>query len=125
LIEVVKKLLTGITASLSNLRFEFLLELVELEFDLFGGAALLVDRNDALLKVHAGFDGTDDLITGSEHSIEELELLRKKLVHTYIRGVCLIEEVDDDYIVFLSVTVASSNALLNTLRIPGHVVVND
>ena len=39
LVEVVEELLAGIAAGLGNLRFEFLLELVELELDLLGRAA--------------------------------------------------------------------------------------
>ena len=116
LIEVVEKLLAGVAASLGNLRFEFLLELVELELDLFGRAALLVDGDDALFKIHTGLDGPDDFITGSEHSIEQLELLRKQLIHANIGGIGLVEEVDDYHVVLLTVAMAPSDALLDTLR---------
>ena len=125
LIEVVEELLAGVVARLGNLRFEFLLELIELELNLLGCAALLVDADDALLKFHAGLDGTDDLVAGSEDAIEELELFREKLVDANIGGVRLVEEVDDNHVVLLAVAVASSDALLDPLRVPGHIVVDD
>ena len=93
LIEVVEELLAGVVARLSNLRFEFLLELIELELDLFGRAALLVDADDALLEVDAGLDGTQDLVAGSEDAIEEAELLREKLVDALVGGVALLRKL--------------------------------
>ena len=86
---------------------------------------MLVDADDALLKVHAGLDGADNFVTRSKDSIEELEFLGEQLVDANIGGVCFVEEVDDDHIVLLAVAVASADALLDALRIPRHIVVHD
>ena len=57
-----------------NLRFQFLLELVELEFDLLRRAAFLVDGRDALLEIHAGLDRPQHLVAGAENAAEQPEL---------------------------------------------------
>ena len=74
-----------------------LLELVELELNLFCGAALLINGDDALLKVHAGLDRANDLVAGSEDAVKQFELLSKQLVNANVGGVRLIEEVDADW----------------------------
>ena len=102
-----------------------LLELVELELDLLRRAALLVDRRDALLEVHAGFDGAQHLVAGAEHAVEEPELLVEQLVDALVGGVLLVEEVDHDDVELLAVAVAAADALLDALRVPGQVVVHD
>jgi len=79
--------------------FKLLLELIELELNLFGRPALLVDGDDALFKVHARLDSTDNLIAGSEHPVKQLELFREQLVDTDIGGVRFVKEVDDNHVV--------------------------
>ena len=106
-------------------RFEFLLELVELELNLLRRAALLVDADDALLEIDAGLDGAEHLVAGAEDAVEEPELLVEKLVDPLVGGVALVEEVDDDDVELLAVAVAAADALLDALRIPGQVVVDD
>src|SRR5450756_2048467 len=70
LIEVVEELLAGIALAAADLGLEVELELVELELDLLGRAALLVDAGDALLKVDARFHRAEHFVAGAEHAVE-------------------------------------------------------
>ena len=47
------------------------------------------------------------------------------IVIVLIGGVALVEKVDDHYIELLPITMAATNALLDTLRVPRQVVVDD
>ena len=106
-------------------RLQLPLELVELELDLLRGAALLVDGGDALLEVHAGLDRAEHFVAGAEDAVEQPELLVEQLVDALVGGVVLVEEVDDHHVEFLAVAVAAADALLDALRVPGQVVVDD
>src|SRR5690606_29774884 len=93
--------------------------------DLSVGAAGLEDVQHPLLKVHAVFDGAEHLVAGAEEAVEEAEFLLQQVVDTAIGEVVLGEEVDDDYVVLLTVAVAPADALLDSLGVPGQVVVDD
>ena len=125
LIEVVEQLLPGVAGLSAISRFQFVLELVELELDLLRRAALLVDGGDALLEVHAGLDGPEHFVAGAEDAVEEAELLVEQLVDALVGGVLLVEEVDHHHVELLAVAVAAADALLDALRVPGQVVVDD
>ena len=56
LVEIVQELFTRVFLTLGDLGFELALKLVELELDLLGRAALLVDGGDAFLEIDAGVD---------------------------------------------------------------------
>ena len=101
------------------------LQRAERGVDLLGRAALLVDGEDALLEVHAGLDGAQHLVRGAEDAVEEAELLAEQLEHAPVGLVALVQEVDDDHVVLLAVAVAAADALLDALRVPGQVVVDD
>ena len=60
----------------------------------------------------------------TEHRPEELELLPEDLVGETLCGVVLGEEVDDGHIARLTVSMASTDALLDPLRVPWEVVVD-
>jgi hypothetical protein len=45
------------------------LKLIELEGDLLGGTATLIDAHDALFKIDAGFNRSQHLIAGAEDSV--------------------------------------------------------
>ena len=92
--------------------------------DFFRRAALLVNGEDAPLKVHAGFDGAKHLVGRAEHAAEQIELLGQQLVNTAVGLVAFVEEVDDDDIVLLAVTMAAADALLDPLRVPRQIVVD-
>ena len=93
--------------------------------DLLGRAALLVDGEDALLEIHAGLDGAQHLVGGTEDAAEEAELLAQQFEHAAVGLVALVQEVDDHHVVLLPVAVAAADALLDALRVPGQVVVDD
>ena len=54
-----------------------------------------------------------------------MELLVQQFIDADIGRICLIEEVDDHNIELLAVAMAASNTLLNALRVPGHIVVDN
>lgn len=83
-IEVLQQLLPCILHGSINLAVHFCSQAFELFFDLLGGTAVLIDGNDALFKLDAGFDGTQDFFTGPEHTGKELELLRQQFVYALI-----------------------------------------
>ena len=56
---------------------------------------------------------------------EKIELLGQKFVNTPVGFVAFVQKVDDDDIVLLSVAVAATDALFDSLRIPRKVVVHD
>ena len=87
-------------------------------------AALLVDLGNALLKIHAGLDGAQHLVAGAENALEEPKFLRKELIDALIGFVLAIEKIDHDDIVLLAVAVATANALLDALGIPGQIVID-
>ena len=67
----------------------------------------------------------EHFVARAEHPLEEPELLREQLVNALVGRVVSIEEVDDQHVVLLPVTVAAPNPLLDALRIPREVVVHD
>ena len=44
--------------------------------------------------------------------------------HAYVSFIPLVEEIDDNYIMFLAVAMTAPNALLDALRVPRQVVVD-
>ena len=104
---------------------EFEAELLKLLVDRLGRAAVLVDVDDATLEVDARFDRPKNLVAGSEDAREKPELLVEQLKDTQVGGVGLVEEVDNDDVVLLSVAMAPPDPLLYTLRVPRQVVVHD
>ena len=109
----------------ADLEIQLQLQSIERGLNLVGLSALLVDRCNPLLEVHAGFDGAEDFVTRAEHSLEQLELLREELEHALVGRVLPVQEVDDDDVVLLAVSVAAADALLDPLGVPGKVVVDD
>src|SRR5690606_22704084 len=55
----------------------------------------------------------------------KLEFLRQQFVHTSIGLVAAVNEVYYHHIVLLPVTVTASDALFDTLRVPGQVIVDN
>ena len=53
LVKVFQQLLTGLLHFLINLRLQFVLEGIEIQFDLLRRSASLINLDDALLKIHA------------------------------------------------------------------------
>ena len=125
LIEVVQQLLMRAGLGFANLALQLLLKLVELQADLLRRAALLVDIDDALLEVDARLDRTQYLIAGPEDTLKELELLCKQLLHANIRCVRPVRKVHHNDIELLAVAMATAKALLNPLRVPRKIVVDD
>ncbi len=101
------------------------LKLLEGGVDLVGRAALLVDGENAPLEIDTGLDAAQHFVGGTEDAVEEVELLGEQLVDAAVGLVALVEEVDDDDVVLLPVAVAAADALLDALRVPRQVVVDD
>src|SRR6185503_12505594 len=124
LIEVVEQLLTSVILPDRDLGLQVLLQFVELKLDLLGRPAFLIDAGNALFEVHAGLNGTQNLVTSSKHAVEELELLVEQLVDAPVGGILLVQKVDHHDIKLLAVAVTPPDPLLNPLRIPREVVVH-
>jgi hypothetical protein len=88
-------------------------------------AATVINLGDALFKVDPAFDLPQDLVRGTEHAVEQMELVLQQLQHTLVGCVTLVQEVDDHHVKALAVAVAAADALLHALRVPGQVVVDD
>src|ERR1700687_1765641 len=125
LVEIVQELLPRRFSFVVNFRLKIVLELVKFEADLLRGSALLINRDDALLEVHARFNRAQHLVAGPEHAVEQAELFVKKLINPYVSSIAPVEEVDDHDIELLAVPVAPANALFDALRVPWQVIVDD
>ncbi len=125
LVEVLEQRPSGVFQPGADLFVHLRLQGLEGGVDLLRGPALLVDREDALFEVHAGFDRAQHLVGGAEHAAEQVELLLQQLQNAAVGLVALIEEVDDHHVVLLAVAMAAADALFDALRVPGQVVVDD
>src|SRR6185369_242227 len=84
----------------------------------------LINVGYALLEIYAGTNRAEDFITRTKHALEKLKLLRKQFIDSLVSFVLSIQEVDDHYVVLLSVAMTTANALLDPLRIPRQVVIH-
>ena len=109
---------------LVDLQAEFELELVEGGLDLFGLAAALVDGRDAFLEIHAGLDGAEHFVAGTKNTFEEFEFLGQKFEDPLVGGVFAIQKIHHHHVVLLAIAMATADALLDALRVPGQVVIH-
>ena len=123
-VKILQELPAGAGHGLVDLRAQFQLQLVERRLDLLGRAAALVNGGDPLLEIDARLDGPQHFVAGPEDALEERELLGQQLEDALVGLVLPVEEIDDDHVVLLPVTVAAADALLDALRVPGEVVVH-
>ena len=70
-------------------------------------------------------DKPENAIRGTEEPFEKLKLLCQQFINAYVRGIPGVAEVDDDDIMLLPVAMATADALLDTLRIPGQVEITN
>ena len=80
-------------------------------------------RHDDLRRVGARLVQHD--VGGVEDLAEQIELLAQDLERQPMRFVVLRDEVDDGDVALLAVAVAAADALLDALRVPRQVVVDD
>ena len=123
-VKVFDQLLVGLIQALGDAFFEVVPQGVKSSLDFQFRAAVLINLYDAFFEIDAAFDCAQYFVTGAEHTVEQGKFLFQQLIYPHIGGVSLVQEVDDHYIETLSVAVASADALLNTLRIPWHIVIN-
>lgn len=97
---------------------------IELKFDLLWRAPLLDDLKNLLLEVDAAGKRAQDFVTGAEDAFEEVELLAQQLVNSLLGLVLQIEHVDHGDVDLLAVAMATSNPLLDPLRVPGQIEVH-
>jgi hypothetical protein len=88
-------------------------------------ARALHDLEDAALDIDAALDDAEHLVARAEHALEQVELEVEKLVNALLGVVLEIEEVDDGHVDLLAVAVAAPDALLDALRVPGQVEIDD
>ena len=66
-----------------------------------------------------------DVVRRVEHLAEQIELLAQDLERQALRLVVARDEVDDGDVALLAVAMAAPDALLDALRVPRQVVVDD
>ena len=98
--------------------------MVELKLNLLRRAAFLIDDSDAFLKIYSRFYRTQDFVTRTKHTVEQAKLLVQQFIHSPVSGVVFVEKVHDYDIELLPVAMTTADALLDTLRIPGEVVID-
>lgn len=123
-VEVFQQRLAFIQHRVADFSRQIELELLEGGMNFVGVAAILVDVGNAALKIDTGFHGAEHFVAGTEHAIEELELLVEQFIDAAIRLIITVEEVNHDHVMLLPITVTAANALLYSLRIPGQVIVD-
>ena len=124
-VEVVEDLGFGAGHLFRDLARELILKLFERGIDLAGRLAAGEDVTDSLLEVEAILDRTEHLVAGAEHTREQLELVRQQLQDALFRDVSLVTEVHDDDVVLLPEAVHAADALLDALRVPRQVIVDE
>jgi hypothetical protein len=87
-------------------------------------SALLVNFENAPLEVHAGLDSAQNFVRRAEYAIEEIKFFPQELKHTLVSCVPFVQEVDYNHVMFLAVTMAATDALLDALGIPWQIVVD-
>jgi len=125
LVKVLQETLTGQLHGFVNLQLHLCLKGVEGGLNFLYRAAILINPGDSFLKIHTGFETAQHLVAGSEDTVKELEFLGKQLIDALVGGVALIQEIDNDNVMLLTVPMAAPNALLDPLRIPGEIIVDD
>jgi hypothetical protein len=87
------------------------LQFVKRGRDLLRSPALLVDRGDPLLEINTGLDSSQDFVAGAKYSFEKLKLLVQELKNALIGRVVLVDEVHNDNIVLLPISMAAPDTL--------------
>ena len=83
------------------------------------------DPPDLRLEIDRSNHRSENLVTGPHRPVEEAELLLEKLVDPTFRLVVKIDHVDHQDVVLLPVAMATADPLLDPLRIPRQIVVED
>ena len=65
------------------------------------------------------------LIDRAKDSLEEAELLGEEFENPFVRFVFVVQEIHNNNIVFLPISMATPDSLFDTLRIPRQVVIDD
>ena len=123
-IKMLNHLLTHFIHAGINLFLHIILQFLKCGINLFLGTTLLVNLQDAAFKVYT-VCLAKHFITGSEDIIKEFKLFTKQIKNANIRIVASIDEVYHHHIIFLSITMTSTYALFDSLRIPRQVIVDD
>src|SRR5690606_1901620 len=125
LVEILQQHLSCLDHRLVDLGREIELELLKAGLDFVRVTAVLVDLGDAALEIDTGADGAQHFVARTKLGVEELDLLRQQFGDALVRLVAEIDEVHNHHVVLLTVAVAAPDALLDALRVPRQVVVDD
>lgn len=124
LVDGLQKPLAGVQHLAVDLHLQFFLQPIEGLVDFVLGAGGLDDLQDLLLEVYALFDGAKNLVAGTEHAVEQAEFLVQQFVDALLGLVLLVQEVDHGDVDLLAIAVATTDALLDPLGVPGQVEVD-
>jgi hypothetical protein len=80
---------------------------------------------DPHLEIDAALDRAEHVVARAEDALEQVELLVEQLEDALVGLVLPVEEVHDEDVGLLAVAVAAADALLDALRVPRQVVVDD
>ena len=102
------------------------LQLIEGCLDVPLCARILVDLGDPLFKIYARLDCAEYFVACAEDAVEQAKFLGQQLEYTLVGSIRPIEEVyDDDVVMLLPVAMTASDTLLDPLRVPREVEVDD
>src|SRR5579864_4670782 len=121
LIKVFKELFARVIQPGADGFIHFSLERLECGIYLFRRSAFLVYGQDAFFEIDSRFDRAEHFVRGTKYTAKQAELLGQQFQHSAVRFVPLVEEIDDDHVVLLPVTMAAAYTLFYSLRVPGQV----
>ena len=107
-----------------NRLLKFRLERVELTIYLGVRSTTVIDFRDAALDVDTAFDCAQDLVAGSENSLEQAELVSEQLKDSSVRCADPCLGGSRLLVMALAVTMATTNSLFYSLRVPREVIVD-
>src|SRR5690606_10716994 len=116
---------TGPPSCSSDLSADPILKPVERVVDLFVGSAVGVDLGDLCLEICPGDDSAQYFVTRPEDPLEQPDLVLEKVIDSAIGHTAPVDEIADDHIELLADPMASADSLLDPLRVPWQVVVDD
>lgn len=123
-IEIFKHLFTHVLHLCADLILQIGLELFKGIVYLGLRAALLIDLPDTPFKID-GVCLTENVVGCAEDVVKQMELILQQIENADVGIIALINEIDNDDVAFLPVTVTAAYSLLDPLRIPRQVIIDD
>ena len=118
-VEMFKELLAGIIQPGADRFVHLCLKGFECRIDLFGSSAFLIYGENSLFEIDPRFDCAEHFVRRTKYAAKQVKFLGQQLQYATVSFVPFVQEVNDDHVMFLTVAMAASDTLLNSLRVPG------